>query len=523
MEKNMKLVKYHIAASTLLLFMVISSVAKQPPPDLGYEPPAGWEFVMKLDSVSYFDIYSHNDTCYLWVDFSTISSQVKEKLIKLTTDGGLTWTDNPEIPLPLTFIKNTLICQAVRFEKPYYYYKKSYDFFKTSEKYIITGEANLPFDSLYQSPVDTNILIATFKSIWWDEDYTKMDQIERGNMNVFISYDAGKTWKELSNLYRYQGIYTLYEFNFDWAEKGHWFVSAIYGSNLGYKNYSLNFETFDDGKTFREIKFKPTSLTDIDDNYLYSMLFGIDGKKTLREASIYSASGITLKEYDDTIRKSTFYDWLYLMDPTKPKTNLDSGYRRAFSFIKGFYQFDNSNFDNIFISVYEHKGDLKNSNFSIERYFYSTTNKGRNWELINHFKEVPYFSKSFLDQGTTTLWIYVKDEKYQKGKKSFLYKGSLWKLKLPWKTTSVESIGNKDGINIYPNPAVDFITISLESWSPPSRWTPTKIEIFDILGVKVISEAIHPMTSSHRMNLENLPAGVYFIKIGDKVEKFVKM
>jgi hypothetical protein len=38
-----------------------------------------------------------------------------------------------------------------------------------------------------------------------------------------------------------------------------------------------------------------------------------------------------------------------------------------------------------------------------------------------------------------------------------------------------------------------------------------------------MSESIHPKTSSHRMNVEKLPAGVYFIRIGTRVEKFVKI
>jgi hypothetical protein len=50
-----------------------------------------------------------------------------------------------------------------------------------------------------------------------------------------------------------------------------------------------------------------------------------------------------------------------------------------------------------------------------------------------------------------------------------------------------------------------------------------KVQIFDMLGIEIISESIHTMTDSHRMNVEKLPAGVYFIKIGDKMDNFVKM
>ncbi|MDT3738687.1 MAG: T9SS type A sorting domain-containing protein [Candidatus Kapabacteria bacterium] len=88
-------------------------------------------------------------------------------------------------------------------------------------------------------------------------------------------------------------------------------------------------------------------------------------------------------------------------------------------------------------------------------------------------------------------------------------------------TTSVwENIENLD-ILITPNPADDFITIHTSESLQPSEGY--KVQIFDLLGIEIISESIHPMTTSHRMNIENLPAGVYFIRIGGKVEKFVKI
>ena len=74
---------------------------------------------------------------------------------------------------------------------------------------------------------------------------------------------------------------------------------------------------------------------------------------------------------------------------------------------------------------------------------------------------------------------------------------------------------------IYPNPAGDFITIQPSEVLEISEGY--KVQLFDLLGIEVMSESIHPMTQSHRMNIERLPAGVYYVKIGDKVEKFVKM
>jgi hypothetical protein len=50
-----------------------------------------------------------------------------------------------------------------------------------------------------------------------------------------------------------------------------------------------------------------------------------------------------------------------------------------------------------------------------------------------------------------------------------------------------------------------------------------EIKIYNLLGECVINESIHPMTSSHRMNIERLPAGVYFVRVGDWVVRFVKI
>ena len=56
------------------------------------------------------------------------------------------------------------------------------------------------------------------------------------------------------------------------------------------------------------------------------------------------------------------------------------------------------------------------------------------------------------------------------------------------------------------------------------------IEIFDVMGVKVISDVRHLKDVGHlnRIDVSHIPAGVYFVKIGESigacsiVEKFVK-
>jgi photosystem II stability/assembly factor-like uncharacterized protein len=85
-----------------------------------------------------------------------------------------------------------------------------------------------------------------------------------------------------------------------------------------------------------------------------------------------------------------------------------------------------------------------------------------------------------------------------------------------------DELGNS--FYIIPNPAGDFITINLERCATLSKCgTSGEISIYNILGEKVMSESIHPMTASYRMNISDLPKGIYYVKIGGDMAKFVKM
>jgi hypothetical protein len=81
-----------------------------------------------------------------------------------------------------------------------------------------------------------------------------------------------------------------------------------------------------------------------------------------------------------------------------------------------------------------------------------------------------------------------------------------------------------DMIKIIPNPAGDFITVTLGTINPMLKHgvDETAIYIYNILGEKVITvSARHAVPL--RMNITDLPKGVYFVKIGGETAKFVKM
>jgi len=88
------------------------------------------------------------------------------------------------------------------------------------------------------------------------------------------------------------------------------------------------------------------------------------------------------------------------------------------------------------------------------------------------------------------------------------------------KSTYVES-ETTEKLTISPNPADNFITIFNQ---PYEGFKPTEgfeIQIFNVIGEKVLS--IHVDTDkSERINISNLEAGIYFVKSGHLINKFVK-
>jgi len=134
-----------------------------------------------------------------------------------------------------------------------------------------------------------------------------------------------------------------------------------------------------------------------------------------------------------------------------------------------------------------------------------TTDGGKNWINEDVLESI---SSSFNK-------IVFPNNNFDKRIANTYLSGEIWMYENPTSVNNYET--NHSSYIIYPNPTTDFITISFE----PSEGY--RVQIFDMLGIEVMSESIHPTTSSHQMNVEKLPAGVYFIRIGDKVEKFVKM
>ena len=76
-------------------------------------------------------------------------------------------------------------------------------------------------------------------------------------------------------------------------------------------------------------------------------------------------------------------------------------------------------------------------------------------------------------------------------------------------------------LSISPNPATDYIEISYpQLMRGPVGVTP---RIFDILGVEVLNNSqLSIFNSQLRIYVSGLSPGLYFVKVGDKVKKFIK-
>lgn len=74
---------------------------------------------------------------------------------------------------------------------------------------------------------------------------------------------------------------------------------------------------------------------------------------------------------------------------------------------------------------------------------------------------------------------------------------------------SVDENDDMSELRIYPNPAKEILTIVL----PANNENKSSLEIFNILGNKVLNRNINPTNGSISLDVSSLAPGVYIIKI----------
>ena len=83
---------------------------------------------------------------------------------------------------------------------------------------------------------------------------------------------------------------------------------------------------------------------------------------------------------------------------------------------------------------------------------------------------------------------------------------------------NTQSLRIETSVELYPNPAVDFINISLEN----SRLKNVEIEMFDIIGNKIDFELEQIASNNYKANVKELKSGYYLVIVKDPVTRFNK-
>ncbi len=72
------------------------------------------------------------------------------------------------------------------------------------------------------------------------------------------------------------------------------------------------------------------------------------------------------------------------------------------------------------------------------------------------------------------------------------------------------------GVSVYPNPALDFVEISIDNVNVKGL----ELRVYDMLGKLVQSKTITEQTA--QLNIKNLQKGVYILNVGNNTQRFVK-
>ncbi|HXU28612.1 MAG TPA: T9SS type A sorting domain-containing protein, partial [Bacteroidia bacterium] len=71
-------------------------------------------------------------------------------------------------------------------------------------------------------------------------------------------------------------------------------------------------------------------------------------------------------------------------------------------------------------------------------------------------------------------------------------------------------------LSLYPNPAANFVTIDFKNADAKS------VEVYNEIGSKVYSMNVTDKNSAHKIDISNLPAGVYYVKVATATTPIIK-
>lgn len=131
---------------------------------------------------------------------------------------------------------------------------------------------------------------------------------------------------------------------------------------------------------------------------------------------------------------------------------------------------------------------------------------------------VTYTLKNTLECNRTYYWKVISSNEF----------GTTDSKVFSFETEPCTGVENKDftiRTMIIPNPAIDYIEITIPHLEKGLGGVVPVVRVYDVLGMEQpVSYSATPLSDGKlRLNVSHLPMGVYFVRVGGIVQKFVKM
>lgn len=319
----------------------------------------------------------------------------------------------------------------------------------------------------------------------------------KGYGAAFRSDDYGKTWKNineglLSNMGDYPSI-----LGFTFSKNGDLFAISDYYGIIKSTNKGDNWERIGFPDYFGILDNRASIICNKDDQLIASCYYGIflyDLNSNINKI-IFEDVNQETRVFDMALNSknwifaSTMYDsTIYSSDNGKTwNAVLYNGHGIQCSFIKTDYQ------DNLFVGYIETYTPLKSR-------IIKSIDNGLSWINMNYnFPDTFEVTCMFISQKG---YLFLPTP--SKGHGNMLYRSAI-----PVVTVS-KAIQEINQIVISPIPVSDYLTIRFEGSQ--------SVEIYSLLGTKLIESDF-----KDKIDVSGLPPGIYFIRLGDKVSKFVKI
>ncbi|MGE5480306.1 MAG: T9SS type A sorting domain-containing protein [Chloroflexota bacterium] len=385
--------------------------------------------------------------------------------IRQTTDGGTTWRDS--------YIYNRNSGGEQPIMRFIYYPTKDIIVVGCDSGYVrrsVDGGATWDFRKVVE--VEKKPQYSELRDMYMKGPIAIMDYV--GFENNYISTDWGETWEKLDCIT--DPILTIGPNRF-----------SIVDTNLIIMSAHTEIRINDDSTEYVACFFKSP-----DKGKSWSLI-----KQYRKEDFIYPYFDF----YNENIGYSTYYTVRHKENMNEHDTSYTTIYKtytqgkswhKLYSITQPGLGYSNiCIFDSLHIMVSSFTGLILSSD------------GGYSWENIDN----PKFAD--INDG----WL-IYDAAYMTAKNPIITNGAKL-IKYVGKEVSIPELRLEgEAISIYPNPARDFISLSALSIAHGDR-----IEIYSQLGVKILEVT----TGEENIDVSRLPAGVYFIRIGARAGKFVKI